>query len=228
MTGIGSQYLLAMADADKSYFDGSKTYKVTLPKGIPGTVGQRWHLPGACARSSDLRARRWEGEVEYARSRTARVMKTLMRNGRDRRSENPGWATRRKSARFCLGPISGSHQGQRPNGCIQRPDTWLHPNASLIVRFLLHPPYRVNYRDAAICRRSGAKRTRWQHEPDTLRRHSRQSSAPKSEDARKVVSNAPFSAASLGGSKLTKAQTSGARSPAGDCPLWMALQHSPR
>jgi hypothetical protein len=65
-------------------------------------------------------------------------MKTLMRNGRDRRSENPGWATRIKSACLCLGPISGSHQGQRPNGRIQRPDTWLHPNASLMVRFLLH------------------------------------------------------------------------------------------
>jgi hypothetical protein len=35
MTGIGSQYLLASVDADKNYFDGSKTYKVTLPKGIP-------------------------------------------------------------------------------------------------------------------------------------------------------------------------------------------------
>jgi hypothetical protein len=66
-------------------------------------------------------------------------MKTLMRNGRDRRSENPGWATRRKSARFCLGPISGSHQGQRPDGCIQRPDTWLHPNASLICQIPLAP-----------------------------------------------------------------------------------------
>ena len=42
------------------------------------------------------------------------VMKTLMRNGRDRRSENPFLATRGKSACFCLGPISGSHQGQRP------------------------------------------------------------------------------------------------------------------
>src|SRR5271169_3721803 len=41
-------------------------------------------------------------------------MKTLMRNGRDRRSENPLWVTRRKSACFCLGPIRGSHQGQRP------------------------------------------------------------------------------------------------------------------
>ena len=35
MTGIGSQYLLAMVDADKNHFDGTMTYKVTLPKGIP-------------------------------------------------------------------------------------------------------------------------------------------------------------------------------------------------
>ena len=35
MTGIGSQYLFVSLDADKNYFDGSKTYKVTLPKDIP-------------------------------------------------------------------------------------------------------------------------------------------------------------------------------------------------
>jgi hypothetical protein len=35
LTGIGSQYLFAMLDADKNHFDGAKTYKVTLPKGIP-------------------------------------------------------------------------------------------------------------------------------------------------------------------------------------------------
>jgi len=35
LTNIGSQYLLTMVDADKNYFDGSKTYKLTLPKGIP-------------------------------------------------------------------------------------------------------------------------------------------------------------------------------------------------
>ena len=33
--GIGSQYLLAVADADKNHFDGARTYRVTLPKGIP-------------------------------------------------------------------------------------------------------------------------------------------------------------------------------------------------
>jgi hypothetical protein len=37
LTGIGSQYLLTMVDADKNYFDGAKTYKATLPKDIPET-----------------------------------------------------------------------------------------------------------------------------------------------------------------------------------------------
>jgi hypothetical protein len=35
LPGIGSQYLLAVLDADKQHMDGAKTYKVTLPKGIP-------------------------------------------------------------------------------------------------------------------------------------------------------------------------------------------------
>ncbi len=35
LTDIGSQYLLAMVDSNKQHFDGAKTYKVTLPKGIP-------------------------------------------------------------------------------------------------------------------------------------------------------------------------------------------------
>jgi len=35
LPGIGSQYLFALEDSNKQYFDGAKTYKVTLPKGIP-------------------------------------------------------------------------------------------------------------------------------------------------------------------------------------------------
>jgi hypothetical protein len=35
LPGVGSQYLWTMLDSDKEYFDGTKTYKVTLPKGIP-------------------------------------------------------------------------------------------------------------------------------------------------------------------------------------------------
>ena len=82
------------------------------------------------------------------RSRTARVMTTLMRNGRDRRSENPSGPTRYLSACYCPGPISGSHQGQQPLRLHRdrgnppsenRPYTWLHPNASQKVRFALAP-----------------------------------------------------------------------------------------
>lgn len=35
LPGIGSQYLFASQDANKHYFDGAKTYRVTLPKDIP-------------------------------------------------------------------------------------------------------------------------------------------------------------------------------------------------
>ena len=35
LTATGSQYLFAALDANKSFFDGAKTYRVTLPKGIP-------------------------------------------------------------------------------------------------------------------------------------------------------------------------------------------------
>jgi len=42
MTGIGSQYLFATLDANKQYFDGAKTYKVTLPPNIP--AAEFWSL----------------------------------------------------------------------------------------------------------------------------------------------------------------------------------------
>lgn len=35
LPGIGSTYLWTMLDAQQNYFDGAKTYKVTLPKDIP-------------------------------------------------------------------------------------------------------------------------------------------------------------------------------------------------
>ena len=35
MVGIGSQYAIAAVDADGNYPDGSKTYSITLPVGIP-------------------------------------------------------------------------------------------------------------------------------------------------------------------------------------------------
>lgn len=35
LPGVGSQYLLAMEDAGRQFFDGGRTYRLTLPKGIP-------------------------------------------------------------------------------------------------------------------------------------------------------------------------------------------------
>jgi hypothetical protein len=35
LTDVGSQYLFACYDAEKNYFDGARTYKVTLPPNIP-------------------------------------------------------------------------------------------------------------------------------------------------------------------------------------------------
>src|SRR5580704_10241666 len=66
-------------------------------------------------------------------------MRTLMRYGRDRRSENPLWAIARKERvllfgtdqRITSGPAAtaaASHGGKPPSE--NRPDTWLHPNAS--------------------------------------------------------------------------------------------------
>jgi hypothetical protein len=40
LTDIGSQYLIQSVDAKGDYFDGSKTYKVTLPKDVP--AGKFW------------------------------------------------------------------------------------------------------------------------------------------------------------------------------------------
>jgi hypothetical protein len=38
MPGVGSQYLMGFIDADKTTFDGAKTYRVTLPKDIPAAA----------------------------------------------------------------------------------------------------------------------------------------------------------------------------------------------
>jgi hypothetical protein len=42
LTDIGSQYLVDFVDSKGAYFDGSKTYKVTLPKDVP--AGKFWSL----------------------------------------------------------------------------------------------------------------------------------------------------------------------------------------
>ncbi|TLM74467.1 DUF1254 domain-containing protein [Microbulbifer harenosus] len=51
LTGIGSTYLWTMMDSDNNYFDGSKTYKVTLPKNVPAEKFWSWTLYDTMTRS---------------------------------------------------------------------------------------------------------------------------------------------------------------------------------
>ena len=65
------------------------------------------------------------------RSRTAGVMTTLMRNGRDRRSGKPVKCHARKECVLLFGTRSADYiRASGHSGRIQRPNTWLHPNAS--------------------------------------------------------------------------------------------------
>ena len=42
VSGIGAQYIVATVDADKQYFDGGRTYRLTLPRDIP--AARFWSL----------------------------------------------------------------------------------------------------------------------------------------------------------------------------------------
>src|SRR5450759_4098439 len=59
-------------------------------------------------------------------------MTTLMRNGRDRRLGTPVKCHARKERVLLVGTRSADHiRASGQSGRIQRPNTWLHPNASL-------------------------------------------------------------------------------------------------
>ena len=82
------------------------------------------------------------------RSRTAGVMTTLMRNDRDRRLGKPVKGHAILERTLLVGTRSADHiRASGHSGCIasevtppckNRPDTWLHPNASQKAKFLLH------------------------------------------------------------------------------------------
>jgi len=97
------------------------------------------------------------------RSRTAGVMTTLMRNGRDRRLGKPVMGHAILERVLLFGTRSADHiRASGHSGRIamevtspieNRPDTWLHPNASQNVRFLLHRgrrPYMTHLRHARL------------------------------------------------------------------------------
>jgi len=66
------------------------------------------------------------------RSRTAGVMTTLMRNGRDRRSGKPVKCHAILERVRLFGTRSADYiRASGQSGRTQRPNTWLHPNASL-------------------------------------------------------------------------------------------------
>ena len=55
-----------------------------------------------------------------------------MRNGRDRRSGKPAMCHASKERELMFGTRSADYiRASGHNGCINRPNTWLHPNASL-------------------------------------------------------------------------------------------------
>src|SRR3974390_2373207 len=59
-------------------------------------------------------------------------MTTLMRNDRDRRSGKPGRGHARKERVLLFGTRSADYiRASSQSGCIQKPNTWLHPNVSL-------------------------------------------------------------------------------------------------
>ena len=64
----------------------------------------------------------------------------LRRNGRDRRLGKPVRCHARKERVLLFGTRSADHiRASGQSGCIQRPDTWLHPNASLKRQIPLAP-----------------------------------------------------------------------------------------
>src|SRR5438477_10048023 len=102
-------------------------------------------------------------------------MTTLMRNGRDRRLGKPVMGHAILERMLLVGTRSADHiRASSHSGCIamevtppfeNRPDTWLHPNASQNVRFLLHRgrrPYMAHSGPPWLhrtCPLSGVKRT---------------------------------------------------------------------
>jgi len=84
---VGSQYLMGFLDADGNPFDGAKTYKVTLPKGVPARAFWSFTLYDNQTRSmlqsaTRARAARAIRRLPQKRARMARRRCTLARHSR--------------------------------------------------------------------------------------------------------------------------------------------------
>src|SRR3974390_1991694 len=89
-------------------------------------------------------------------------MTTLMRNDRDRRSGKPGMGHARKERVLLFGTRSADYiRASSQSGCIQRPNTWLHPNVSLNCPiFPLHRGRRPYMATGACCLAETARAVR--------------------------------------------------------------------
>ncbi len=95
-------------------------------------------------------------------------MTALMRNGRDRRSGKPVKCHARKERVLLFGTRSADYiRASGHSGCIQRPNTWLHPNASLKCPiFPLHRGRRLGHFELV-----GPARHQHQAQGRAVRRH---------------------------------------------------------
>ena len=126
LTGIGSQYLLAMTDADKNYFDGAKTYKVTLPKGIPEENFWSFTLYDNMTRSMLDTPQRYPraGSQSYpspaAEAERRRLHDDLLRpdpaGGREARQLDPDRSQERAGSRSCASTARSSRSSPRSGG----------------------------------------------------------------------------------------------------------------
>ena len=92
LPGVGSQYLLAMTDANKEHFDGGKTYKVALPKGIPEANFWSFTLYDNQTRSMlDLRSATHGLEARASHRRPPSLMQTASRQCTSGRHSQKEW-----------------------------------------------------------------------------------------------------------------------------------------
>ena len=123
LPGIGSQYLFAMLDSDKQYFDGAKTYKVTLPKGIPEANFWSFTLYDNQTRSMLDTPQRYPRAgsqnfpVACRRSRGRWIDHDLLRAEatcrREARQLDPNNAGQRAGSRFCVYTVRSNRSSTR-------------------------------------------------------------------------------------------------------------------
>ena len=93
-----------------------------------GVVGQRRALPGAAACGSVRRGSQREDEVASVRLRTARGDEDVDAKRSRPSIGKPANVPREQRARAIDWDRSADHiRARSQNGCIQRPNTWLHP-----------------------------------------------------------------------------------------------------